>query len=239
MNLRAAVISVALLAGVIAPASAQETPAAASPSPTAAQYTPEHIAAGDNLFRAIIFDGGAIERIFEIVESDMIPELRADILRSPLYQGATPARREALMVVIDGLPNYMRQELLSALSTTAPRISERFAERMSLDHLNETATFMRSPEIRERWRTMVDDGIEKDTPMPSFPAWQAVGDFASTPAGQAFAQEEETLGDILDEETEQSLRIAFPRMLTVIAGQLCDALGEDCPSHMRDAAGRT
>lgn len=235
MNLRAAVLSVALVAGAVAPVWAQETPAAASPAPT---FSSEHITAGDNLFRAIIYDGGAIERIFEIVESDMIPELRADILRSPLYQSATPDRREALMVVIDSLPSYLRQELLSALATTGPRIAERFAERMSIEHLNETAAFMRSPEIRERWRTMVDDGIEKDTPMPSFPAWRTVGDFAATPAGEAFARQEEALGDILDEETEQTLRIAFPRMLTVIAGQMCDALGSDCPTHMRDAAGR-
>lgn len=235
MNLRAALLVFAML--LATPAAAQDEPQTAA-TPAVAQLAPDHVAAGDNLFRAIVFDGGAIDRIFEIVEADLIPELRADILRSPLYRSAAPERREALMVIIDELPDYMRQEVLTALEAASGRIATRFAERMSLEHLNETATFMRTPEIRERWRAMIDERMEKDQPMPAFPNWRAVGAFADTPAGQAFAQEETALGDILDEETEQTLRIAFPRMLTIVAGQMCDALGDDCPANIRDAAGR-
>jgi hypothetical protein len=239
MNLRAAIAGIVFSAVLASPAIAQEAQESATPNARVVELSPEHIAVGDNLFRAIVIDGGGIDRIFEIVETDMIPDLRANMLRSPIYRGASAERREALMVIVDNLPNFMRQEIVIALNSVGPRIAPRFAQHMSREHLDETADFMRSPEMRERWRAMVDERAEKDTPMPNFPQWRSVGDFAQTPAGQAFAREEEALGVILTEETDQTFTIVFPRMLTVIAGQMCDALGDECPPNIRDAAGRT
>ncbi|MEZ5961563.1 MAG: hypothetical protein R3C30_14235 [Hyphomonadaceae bacterium] len=238
MNLRAAVLAFALIAAAVAPTHAQVNEGAPREAAPVATLSPEQVAAGENLFRAIVFDGGAVDRIFEHMEAEVIPELRSDIISSPLYREASPDRREALMQVIDNLPVFMRQELTAGLVTIGASAAPRFAERMSAEHLNATAEFMRSPEMRVRWRAIVEDRIDLDKPMPSFPDWRDVGDFAQTPAGQAFAEQQEALGDILDEESERTLAIVFPRMLAGLSGQMCDALGSDCPDHIRDAAGR-
>jgi hypothetical protein len=81
--------------------------------------------------------------------------------------------------------------------------------------------------------------VDADGPTRNFPDWRSVDDFARTPAGQAFGHKADTLGVIMKEETDQALATLSPRMTTVIAGQVCDVLGEDCPSNIRDAAGRT
>lgn len=236
MTLRGALLGIALLACGAMPAFAQETrdPAAVE----APELSSEHIAAGENLFRAIVFDGGALNRIFEVIEANMLPNLRTDILASPMYQQTSPERREALMLVVDDLVPYMHREILSEMNAVGARAAPRFAARMSMEHLNETAEFMRSPEMQERWRAIVDTRVETGKPMPSFPDWESAGTFAQTPTGEAFAHEVEALGDILDEESDQAFALAFPRMLTVISGRMCDALGDDCPPHLRDAAGR-
>lgn len=237
MTLRGALTGLALALCAGTPASAQETRAPAS-APEAPQLSAEHIAAGENLFRAIVFDGGALNRMFEVLEATMLPGLRQDILASPLYRNASPERREALMLVIDDLVPYMHREILIEMNAVGARAAPRFAERMSIEHLNETADFMRSPEMQARWRAIIDARVATDKPMPSFPDWESAGPFVQTPAGEAFARESEAFGDILDEESEQALALAFPRMLSVIAGRMCDALGSDCPPHLRDAAGR-
>lgn len=237
MNVRGALFGIALALCAAMPASAQDTREPAS-APQASQLSAEHIAAGENLFRAIVFDGGALNRIFEVLEAEMLPGLRQDILASPIYRNASPERREALMLVIDDLVPYMHREILNEMNAVGARAAPRFAERMSLEHLNETAEFMRSPEMQARWRAIVDERAVADKPMPSFPDWESAGTFAQTPAGEAFARESEAFGDILDEESEQALALAFPRMLSVITGRLCDALGDDCPQHLRDASGR-
>jgi hypothetical protein len=236
MTLRSAILAIALVMGT--PAYAQEEPQSADVASQRDQLSPEHIAAGENLFRAIILDGGALNRMFEVLEAQMLPGLRTDIISSPIYQAASPQRREAIMLVIDDLTPYMRREITAEMGIVGARVAPRFAQRMSLDHLNETAEFMRSPEMRERWRAMVDAHLEDEKPMPSFPDWRTAGTFAATPAGLAFAQEADAFGDILDEESERALALTFPRMLTVIAGRICDALADDCPAHIRDAAGR-
>lgn len=234
MNLRIVICALGLLTAVPAQAQDVTNPATApTPAPSA-----EHLAAGENLARAVIFDGGAVQRIFEHMDTSVIPELRQSILSSPIYRGANAERREALMQVIDDLPNYMRQELNAGLGAVTVESAPRFAERMSAEHLNETAAFMRSDEIRARWRGMVEARIEMDKPMPSFPDWRDVGAFAQTPAGLAFAENEEELGNILDEEAERTLSLIFPRMLATVRGQMCDALRSDCPQHLRDSAGR-
>jgi len=239
MNLRAAVLGFALFAAAAAPTHAQD---AAVPAPREAAsvvaLSADQLAAGENLFRAIVFDGGAVDRIFEFMEDDVIPEIRSDIMGSPLYRDVTPARREALMQVIDNLPAFMRQELTAGLVTIGTSAAPRFAERMSVEHLNQTAEFMRSPEMRTRWRAMVQDRIDTDKPMPSFPDWRDVGDFAQSEAGLAFAAQQEAFGDILDEESERTLAVVFPRILSGLSGQMCDALESDCPDYLRDAAGR-
>lgn len=237
MTLRGALFGMALAFCATMPASAQETREPAS-APAAPQLSAEQIAAGENLFRAIVFDGGALNRIFEVLEAEMLPGLREDILASPIYRNASPEQREALMLVVDDLVPYMHREILAEMNAVGARAAPRFAERMSIEHLNETAEFMRSPEMQARWRALVDERVVADKPMPSFPNWESAGAFAQTPAGEAFARESEAFGDILDEESEQALALAFPRMLAELAGRMCDALGSDCPQHLRDASGR-
>lgn len=234
MNLRALILAVGLVAGGATFAYAQDGTETAQPR----VLTADAIAAGDNLFRAIVFDGGAVERMFEFMESDVVPSLRRDIISSPIYREATPERREALMLVIDDLPDYMRQEITAGLAEVGTRVAPRFAERMSIEHLNATADFMRSPEMRAQWRNIVETRIEDNKPMPSFPEWRMVGDFAQTPAGQAFAEQQAAFADIMDEESEQTLSLVFPRILATVSGRMCDALGEDCPAYLRDSAGR-
>ena len=238
MNSRAVVLSVALFASMAGPAIAQDSLDAPVARAAPEHLSPEHVAAGADLFRAMMIDSGVIDRLFELIEVEIIPDMRTGLLSSPMYRDAPTEQRDALLHVIDTIPSLMRQEFVTALESATPRVGYRFAAHMSREHLSATATFMRSPEMREKWRELVDEIVDADGPTRSFPDWRSVDDFARTPAGQAFGRKEGTLGVIMKEETDQALATLSPRMITIIAGQVCDALGEDCPSNIRDAAGR-
>lgn len=238
MIFRTAILAFGMLAAT--PAFAQDTtPTPTAPTAPTAAYAAEHLAAGENLARAIIFDGGAVDRIFEHMDAAIIPQLRQNIISSPLYRSANTEQRAALLRVVDNMPAFMRQELSAGLATVTVNAAPLFAQRMSAEHLNQTADFMRTPDIQERWRQMVEARIATDQPMPSFPEWRDVGTFAQTPAGQAFAQNERAIGDILDEEAERTLSTTFPRVLAAVSAQMCDALGNDCPPQLRSAGNPT
>lgn len=233
MTLRVVIFALGMLAA--APAFAQDIRQQAP----ATGYSAEHVAAGESLARAVVFDGGAVERIFEHMDTSIIPQVRQNVINSPLYRSANPDQRAALMRVVDNLPVLMRQELTATLATVTANVAPRFAEHMSTEHLTQTADFMRSPEIRARWRQMVEARIATDQPMPSFPEWRDIGTFAQTPAGLAFAENEAALGNILDTEANSRLSETFPRMLNTVFAQMCDALGNDCPPELRNPENKT
>lgn len=236
MIFRAAAIALTL---VCATGAYAEEPAPAETAAPATQYAPEHLAAAHDFYSAVIFDNGMLEQIFQTLEADSLPDLRTRIERSQIYREAPPARRQALMNIIDNLPTYLRQELTAALVEIGDRVAPRFAERMTEEELRQTATFMRSEEMRPAWEDLAETVTDRDKPTPNFPNWRRVGSFAETPAGQAFGRESPAMSDMLTEESDLAMQMVFPRLLTVIAGQLCDALAEDCPPQMRETAGRT
>lgn len=238
MSFRAAIVAILIVAGVGSPALAQQFEI--EPSALATEIDSAHQAAAENFYRATIFDNGAMEVMFGVVETQLIPDLRASIVRSPLYSDLRAERREALLAVIDGLPDYLRQQINAELTSLGARIAPRIASHMSTEHLNETAEFLRSEALREPWRRLAEaamsDNEEKESGV--FPNWRSVGDFAQTPAGIAFAQEEQALAEIFNDASEEAFPLMFARLRATAAGQVCDALADECPARIRDAAGR-
>lgn len=217
------------------PSIAQEAPPL---PPLGAEETPEALAAGRDLYQAIVLHSGVLDGFVDRARTDLIPDLRASVVQSPLYLDATPARREALLAVIDNVPTFIRQEFETQLVAMGVRVAPRFASRMSAEHMTETATFLRSTAMQERWREFVAEIVSANPRAGSFPEWRSVGTFAETDAGRAFAEQEERLGGILSEEMEETLILLLPRMRALAAGQICDALQDDCPTRVREEAGR-
>ncbi len=217
------------------PSIAQEAPPL---PPIGAETTPEALAAGEDLYQAIVLDSGVLDGFVNLARTNLMPDLRASVVQSPLYLNAAPARREALLAVIDNVPNFIGREFERELVAMGARVAPRFAARMSAEHMTETATFLRSEVMQGPWRDFVAEIVSANPRASSFPEWRPVGTFADTEAGRAFAEQHERLGGILSEEMEETLILLLPRLRALAAGQICDALQDDCPTRVREEAGR-
>lgn len=231
MTLRAALIAIFALTAA-APAFAQDKPAIVAEAPT-----PESIEAGRNLFQSILFDSGAMDGLFDAVSKLILPQLRQRMRTSPVYLEASERGRAALDTYIESFPDLVEREFTAEFGGMADSVAPRFAGLMSPEHLNAAADFMRTPEMRERWADMVEDVTRTDSSSDTFPPWRDMA-FAETEAGLALAARQDQIGDILEAAFEERMVLFEPRIRSVIAEGMCNALADECPEHIREAIGR-
>lgn len=239
-------VMTAMLA-IATPAHAQKPvpiyPEVVAPTPTpdgAFAVSPESVAAGDDLVQAVVRDSGAMEVIYDGFASQLLPPLRNTLLTSPLYRQANPRQRAALTAFIDSLPDFFREQITIIMADATPRAAPRIATRMSVEHLSQTAAFLRSPELRPGWEAIANQAIQRgdnDAPTPTFPEWRDTA-FAQTEAGRAFAVEHQAIADILDEEFETSAERLWPLAEATLTARMCEAMGDDCPAQLRNQAER-
>ncbi len=218
----------------IPPAPAQAAPAAPSP---------EAIAAGQDFFRAIIFDSGGLTLIFDTMAANQMPSLRDSIRNSPLYRDARPTHQSNLAAFIESLPDVVREEFEAILVDAGARAAPRFAAHLTAAELTALAAFMRTPAMQALWRSFFSASLSTTGGAPSeaFPDWSRelegeAAEFASTPAGLAFAREQEKLTAILNEEVMGGVAAAMPRLQQRVINGMCAALEDECPPQIRALA---
>jgi hypothetical protein len=218
------------------------------PSPAAAQadtppssaQTPDNeaTAAGAALFNAILVDSGATDMLFNAVRTELLPELRADVLDSPWYRDAGADRRRALEAFIETIPDVLRYEFTSEMGAMAQRSAPRMAALLSAQQMREIGAFLTSADMLPLWNELFADVLDPKAEATDFPDWSAhpqLAAFDQTDAGQAFARHRSAIGDILDEALQDGFTRIEPRMIAALMTGLCDALGDDCPADLRNA----
>jgi NAD(P)H-dependent FMN reductase len=225
----------AVIVACATPAFAQQAPEA-----PAAPVSAESVEAGHAFFNAMMFESGAMAAIFDGVATAIVPDLRRSIMDSSVYGDASPEHQRSVLAFVETLPDLIERELTTEIHAIAASAAPRLALRMSADDLRQTAAFLRSPEMRPQWQALARAAIdaEGEGDLGTFPEWASVGSFASTPAGQAFAREEDAIAALLEEEFEVAMRRMAPRLRVAVSAGMCDALADDCPAHIRDSLGR-
>jgi hypothetical protein len=234
--LASAIVALAALSFPSSAAAQAEAPAPAAPAPA-----DDATAAGAELFSAILVDSGATDMLFGAVRSEMLPNLRTDLLNSAAYRAASPSRQRALETFIDTVPDILQREFSTEIGEMARRSAPRMAALMNAQQMRDIAAFMRSAELRPLWTELMADVVDPKLEAADFPDWSdhpQLSAFDETDAGRAFAVHRDAIGDILDDELQQGLTRVEPRMRAAIMAGICDALAEDCPAQLRDALGR-
>lgn len=226
----------------VAPAPAQAAPPAPAPAAPATP-SPEAIAAGQDFFRAVIFDSGGLTLIFDGLAARQMPGLRDSIRNSPLYRDARPTHRENLAAFMESLPDVVREEFEAILVDAGVRAAPRFAAHLSASELTALAAFMRTPAMQALWRAFFTAALSTTGRAPSeaFPDWSRelegeAAAFVQSPAGRAFTREQEKLTAILNEEVMSGVAAAMPRLQQRVINGMCAALEDECPPEIRALA---
>lgn len=224
-----------------APAAAQKPDP--PPARLAETLGPEHVAAALDFYRSIVFDTGMVETLSNGIGAEIMPSIRTSMLDSDLYRSVSEERQAALRAYVETLPQVMLEECEAMFTELGRRAAPRFAERLSGEHLSEIAAFMRTPDMRDAWRTMMKAYLEgRDDAMTGMLPWSmeapATRAFAETEAGRALGREIDSINRILEEEMEASLTLAMPRIQTRIFEGMCAALGDECPDDLRRQVNR-
>lgn len=201
-------------------------------------------AAGVEFYRALVLEGAALEMIFEILEDTTLPELRQRVLNSDAFRGASPDHQRALAELVNAIPSIVRNEFAMELENLADRVGPRFATLMTEHELEGASQFLRSPAMRPLWRDLMEAIAASDHPtgLGVFPDWSLTAEgraFVATPPGRALVREEDNINRVLIEGTRTAFELAQPGIRQLLDERICDALAEDCPTHLRNSLGRT
>jgi len=224
----------AIWAATAAPALAQEAAApTAPPQNTAPQADAAELALQD-VYTALFFDTGVYEHSMAV----HLPEIRQTAIASPFYRTASPERRAALDAVLDRIPDVMREEVEAEILLMASDVAPQASSLMNPDDLRSLANFFRDPQWHDIIQRIVEHSTQKDSSSEvqfSQEETNRLGAFGQTPQGRVIVQNGGQVMNLLVRELEVASPRIQARLRQQLGRDLCEAMGSQCPSSLRQA----
>lgn len=206
------------------------TPSVAEEVGSNVQVEAAQVDAAHEALRTLMLETGIMEQAFAEFRTTRVPEMRARVEASDVRRELSEAGRAALDAYMESLPAYFEQEVRAGAIELVGVTAEPTAHIFSVAEWEGLTAFLRQPEARSLLTKLARGEQSSVTTEEMDVARQ----FYQTPAGQAYAQRGAELNRMLFAIMEAQLPLITGRILDVSLQRLCDALGDECPSHLRD-----
>ncbi len=248
--MRHLIAAVAALCALAAPAAAQKAELRAeAPSPAQAMVA-EPSAAGQGAARAFLIDSGLVATAFDAAVAARFEEARTNFNRQ--LRGVTRGRREAALAAFDNMPNVLRDEINAQLPALVSAFAVELDGQFQPAHLVEIDAFLRTSAgqtlirqsmaalpaaVRGEQRSNDQTLADMRTAIAGMNDEEAAAllRFGSSEAGAAFAANSGALRQSLQRAMMSAFAPALLGTITRLQGELCTALGPECPREMRPA----
>jgi hypothetical protein len=230
MRFLSALFAAILLSTTIAHAQSKAPSSAPVASPAELADT---TAATREVLQALFFDIG----VFDRVASAQMPGIRDSVRNSPQYLNADAQRRLALDQFLEAMPSIIRAEVANETDAMASNIAQHVAQTMRPDEILAFATFFRSAELRPFVNRIIGEGIASDfgevTTEPTPEEATRIAAFMETADGRAIAAHSTAFWPVVGAELQAAAPRILQRLRVRIYGDMCAALGDECPPELR------
>lgn len=230
---------VAALLGIPFSALAQQAPPTVE---TAQTPSAVQVSGAREMARILLLDSGVVGVAVESAFAERGPQLRQQLLGSEMYANLRPSAQRALAIWIDGIPGMVREEVAAAMPGIAEDFAQHIAPLFSDSEITEIVAFLNEPVTRAAFLRTVVAGVRSAATdgragLPDLSPEEnlAFATFAITPAGRALDEKGDQLGQHLRQAMTTGSQALMPRIQQRMMRDMCAALGDECPSHLRRA----
>lgn len=188
--------------------------------------------AATTALRSMFFESGIFEAAIAEFAERSIPETRARAEQSGARARLSERGRAAFDQYIEDLPDALRQELNLSVGELIEHTAQRSAHIFTVAEWNGIAEFFAEPAAQTAFVKLSRGDRASITEEEMAVALR----FFETPAGHAFA----TRGDQFNAALAAVVAEELPRITASVEQRsfrhLCEALADECPTHIREQA---
>lgn len=195
-----------------------------------ATLSPEAELQSASVVSAAFVDPELMDTITDEVIAQREHEFRDRLLVGPFFESLKPDTQRSLTAYVDTIPQLLREEVRALLPVLEAELTQRLVDRFSERELAALAFLFESAEFRAGIRQYALASLQGGS--PTFEVTSGLETLVESANAQGAPHTWDVMRVVGEANTAAQLA-ARPRIEQRVLRGLCDALGEECPPHVR------